>query len=1116
LAPAAWKSAFFAVVISCPAFALPSASLTESDLEEAGLPWSAAIKTVGSAVLSAPDAVASEAGVRPASPDALASEAGVRPASPDAGAGDARMTLLIGGLRLRLGRDAGAAPYLANWLAAEPLSPDRPRASLALGIALLGNNEPVRALRFLAGSRQARPGYALDDDLLLWEGEASWRLDDFAGADRSFRELATKYPESPYRGQALYRLGWAESRQGAAESAVVHFAEAGMADSAILPAADLMRGWTLLQLGKGAEAKELFTAVERGKFSSRYTQESVIGQAECAYRSGDFTGASALYDRALGEASGGPARAAIRYSLAWTALKQKQYDRARGMFLGLEKDFPQDPVAPFAAYRAALCLLDLGKASEALLELKGIQARYPGHEVGEWSVYSRGWIYLSLAKYNDAKAAFRELLDRYPKGRLVAPAKYLTGAALYQERHFREAEREYLAFVSTHAESGMADGALLWAGWAALLDGRPSDALKHLAALAQDYPKTQWKADADIGGGEAAFALKDYPRAVKSYESAAKASGEPRLKALIGLGWCAFATADWKEAERNFRAVLAEAGNLPGAAAGKMKSGARLRLGDALFNQKRYADAEPQYRASLTGEDEAQARWSQLQLGWCAFRSDRPDEARSRWDQLRRRWPQSPEAAMALQASAETLFQQEKFPEAETAFRLLAKETQATEAMAENASLRIGDCLYNNKSFEAAVLAYRDFAARYPKSGRMSEALFGMQWAYLQLGEFEQARREAVSFLAKYPSTSLAAEVKLMVAESFRREKKPKEALDQYRELLEQYPTSDLGPAVRIKVGETQEELGAYQEAAASYTDFIARYPTHPLAKEAGFRLGVVKYASGDAPGAVELFYRIADDPTDPHAADALYNVILCRKKQADEEGMAWAMKKLETGYPATRAAAQGRLVMAYYLTDKGRKPEAITYLTTVAGNAFPDLAAESSYALGELHGGQGEAEKALIAFQAGAELLPKGGDWAVQCAFAAAGTYAAQGRNDDAIAVLRKVLESDGVQADAGATACFGIGQRYEAMGKPTEATLMYQECVKRNPPADLKGQAEKRIAALKTGAGKGAKPGASVKPKTPKKTRQVSTGSASGAKTKAAPAKKPAPAKKKAKPRG
>ena len=302
---------------------------------------------------------------------------------------------------LWLDEPALSAGAFSKWLASSPLSYLRPAGVLGGGVSALGRGDSGRALEILRAGTRGFPVCAQSDELLFWEGEAASRQEDYPAAASSFESLLGRYPGSNLKPRALYGLGWAEGRMKKYESAASRFEEAGRLDGALLAPATLQRGWCVLEMGRTEDARSHFSFVQSGWPGTRYSQEAVIGEAECAYRAGDYARAEKLYDTAFNRAAGPPERSVLRYSLAWAMLKQKSFERARSIFLETARDYPDEPVAPFASYRAALCLLDLGKPAEALAELRSAEGRNPKHEVAEWSAYSRGWIFLAQGRYND-------------------------------------------------------------------------------------------------------------------------------------------------------------------------------------------------------------------------------------------------------------------------------------------------------------------------------------------------------------------------------------------------------------------------------------------------------------------------------------------------------------------------------------------------------------------------------------------------------------------------------------------------------------------------------------------------------------------------------------------
>ncbi len=251
-----------------------------------------------------------------------------RPGAGGDPAGDAgRQELLAAAFRLRARSLPAAAAAGAAFLRRRALSPDRPEARTIQGIALLERHEAKAAHAALGPARAAGAEAAA-----FWDGEAAWDLEDDDASASAFAEAGAR-PDSPYRGEAAYREGWAENRRGRLEAAAARFADAARADPMLAPAADLQRGWVLLQAGRIPEARPLFEAVERAAPRGPHAPEAIVGQAECAYRTGELDAAAKLFDSALARVPDPRAKGPLRYSLAWTAYRQKRTERARGQFL---------------------------------------------------------------------------------------------------------------------------------------------------------------------------------------------------------------------------------------------------------------------------------------------------------------------------------------------------------------------------------------------------------------------------------------------------------------------------------------------------------------------------------------------------------------------------------------------------------------------------------------------------------------------------------------------------------------------------------------------------------------------------------------------------------------
>ncbi len=114
--------------------------------------------------------------------------------------------------------------------------------------------------------------------------------------------------------------------------------------------------------------------------------------------------------------------------------------------------------------------------------------------------------------------------------------------ALYHERQYQRAEELFLSFLSSHAESHLADNAMFWIGECRFARGEFSSALKAFGETVDHYPHGNKVSDAMLKAGKCLEALQQQGQAVRTYEelqsrfpdsAAARAAGE-RLAALGG------------------------------------------------------------------------------------------------------------------------------------------------------------------------------------------------------------------------------------------------------------------------------------------------------------------------------------------------------------------------------------------------------------------------------------------------------------------------------------------------------------------------------------------------------------------------------------------------------
>ena len=170
------------------------------------------------------------------------------------------------------------------------------------------------------------------------------------------------------------------------------------------------------------------------------------------------------------------------------------------------------------------------------------------------------------------------------------------------------------------------------------------------------------------------------------------------------------------------------------------------------------------------------------------------------------------------------LFSLKQYGEAEMVFRrYIAGNADPTFADALN---RIGDCCFNNRSFEEAANTYQrviemgqtgaDYATfqrgyalglmhrysekaqvmehlvkAFPKSDYADDALYEIARAQLQADQNDAAIDAYTRLITRYPNSNYARKASLELAMIYRNQRRYTEALDAYRTTIERYPGSE-------------------------------------------------------------------------------------------------------------------------------------------------------------------------------------------------------------------------------------------------------------------------------------------------------------------------------------
>ena len=733
---------------------------------------------------------------------------------------------LASGARLALGRyyyATGAYDAAETALRAALDRPAPPaqeaEAAYLLGQTALAQSRPEAAAD--AFDRASRADTPTAPAALYALGTVRVAQSDPARAAEAFEGLAQRYPGTPDDARVGLALAEAYLRLGRREDAV---AEIERRQSVLTgdeaARADLLLGETRLILGETEAARRSLSAVPAG---SRYARRASLALGRAAYAQDRWAEAVASF---------GAARA---------------------------PDAPtDDAVAHEASYYEGLARLRQGDLGEAETRLLETAQRRPDGAYAEAATLEVGLLYYSRRQYAQAAAAFGRLTDATPPGPYAGEAARMLGETYAAQGDparsrdaFRLAERLGTATADTRAEVAFQDAYALYVG------GEYDRATEALLRVAQADRGGQREGEALFWAGESAYQAGRFARAeeiladfVRRFPTHGRADA-----GRYGLAWTHFARRDYAAAAAGFEAFLSAYQRGPEPV--PYYADALLRLADSYTQLRRFDDARQVYAlipdATPTGQG---ADYALFQTALSYASEGRTAEAAEAYRRLADTYPRSDLLDAALLARGTLLVQSD--PEAAVADfeRVLRERPSGTFAAA--AAVGIGDARYNQDRFDDAEAAYRRALDRYPGSPAVADALAGLDYTLAAVGRSDEFPELVATVEARATDPEARARVRLARARATRSAGDTAGTVALLEELAARPPPPSVEPEALLALADAYTAADRPGDAPAPLRRLLSRYPQSPLAPEAGLQLAESLLAAGDAQAALDAATRFA------------------------------------------------------------------------------------------------------------------------------------------------------------------------------------------------------------------------------------------------------------------
>ena len=386
--------------------------------------------------------------------------------------------------------------------------------ALSLEASLLDRSGRGREARELYGQFLARyPFSARKDEVLFQRASSFLAAGDAASALKDFFAVAEARPDSAYRAESRYNIGYIYSQRGEFARAMPFFAEALAGGES----ARALEGATREELSVRAALASGVCQFNAGDYTQALSWfqrllEMPAGPAEQAQ--GWYYGGRALYKlERLAEAEERFARAASipgpqrEDALYWRAVSLFRLDRlaaARQAFLDIANAFPDGQRAAEALYRAGMCASVAGEhpAALALFE-RALAAARRGEtasaretaaargtaaereagmraELLQEILFQRGLSLLGSAGRAEAASAFRALSREFPGSSLAAEGFLALAEADLNAGDYPQALEGFRKLAKDYPRQPAARDAQYWAGLAAARQGLAEEGLEHL------------------------------------------------------------------------------------------------------------------------------------------------------------------------------------------------------------------------------------------------------------------------------------------------------------------------------------------------------------------------------------------------------------------------------------------------------------------------------------------------------------------------------------------------------------------------------------------------------------------------------------------------------------
>jgi TolA-binding protein len=734
------------------------------------------------------------------------------------------------------------------------------------------------------------------------------------------------------------------------------------------------------------------------------------------------------------------ARDEVLYRRGIDRFNDGRYGEAVELFTRLLETYQTSPYRGAAAFWTGEALYRQNDAKAALPWYEEVATRYQREPLRDYALFRLAQLHLEREDHAQAASYLQDLLVMYPASPTIEPALYLFGESAFRLGQYQRAMEVLGSFLQRYPRSALRERAELWRAESLYQLQRYREALLAYQGFLERYPRGTLRREARYGLAWALLKLDAFQDARQIFQELARQYQDAHYDEAVYYAAFAHAIGDGKlpEAEEQWERLVQRypQGRLLPIALGK--------LAWAYFSRRNYDAALVRYQ-QLAHQQQAPERLrdvAQYMLGECFYQQGNYAEAAETFRQIRA------EASGALLEKA-TLrlglaqYHLEDYAQAVQVLQAFVRRYAAS-PYRDAALFWLAEAHFRQEDYAAALEAYE----RVPPGSRLSDyALYGKGWVRLRQHQWRRAIEVFQHLVAQAPQTPPGADAVYRLAESYQNLGQYEQARQHYDRYLRAHPNGPQAPLAQLQVALLALQADRFQDAVQALRHVQKQFAGTEQAGEAQYWLGMAYFRRQQYAQARAVLQQLANvAPEHPRAAAALLRVADAYYNENRFRDSLIAYRKVSILHPESPLVvdAQYGTILSYYRLRKYPQflREARAFLRHFAQHP---LSVALLMQMAEYHQEHQHYDEAIQTYTRLVRQHPRN-DLATQALLRLGELYMTTGRPQRAAEAYERLLR-DGQAGDLRPQVLFAQAQAYEQLGQADAAVQRYTQLVQRYP---------------------------------------------------------------------